>query len=123
MTTTTDTAPLPDLPGFATFLRIRISLVGEDGDYLVALGHHESPLRTLAAFARCYRSIGESHGLCPTYGRRATAAHLVGEHLRICWADVDLSRDEYDWWLAWHDEPAPDRFPVTVLGNLDVCGG
>lgn len=112
----------PDLDGFATFLGVRIAVVGEDGDYLVALGHHESLLRTLAAFGRCYRHCGEQYGLCPSYGRRATVAHLVEEHLRICWAEVDLRRNEYDWWLSWHDEPARDRFPVTVLDNLAVCG-
>lgn len=44
------TAPiLPTLSGFYTFNGIQVAAIGEDGDFYVALGHHD-PHDTLAAF-------------------------------------------------------------------------
>lgn len=106
-----------ELPGFALNYGIRVVRIGEDdeGDLLVALGHH-SERRALAAFSRYCRLTGgepQRDTLQQTYAR------LVGE-CGGCPSTSSCAQCETvrtgGWWIEWDIDPAElDAFPVTLM--------
>lgn len=129
---------LPELTGFETYHGIKVSLVGEDGDNYVALGHHE-PRAALAAFnAYAQHTVG-LEDLTDGSARhdRAYWQKLLLA-VKQCWAVLRETCDEYGsashedgcfrcaeigaevraggWWLEWCvDQDAVSAFPVTTL--------
>lgn len=136
---------VPDLDGrgFATFYGVQVAWLGEDDEWMVALGHHE-PRYAAAAFAAMCRDMGWS-GLGEAISDRSPTLCKVAELLdhdqavlltdRCATAylhpdghdDGDCSTCDYvretaktgDWYMAIGcSEDDPDAFPVTVLPAL-----
>lgn len=133
------TIQLPDLDGFVEHYGVKVALIGEDGDWAVALGHVE-PRRALAAFNRMARVdlgwrdfLGEFH----SYGDVDEALSAIKQ----TWAALKTECDYYPgcggpdhaedsctecreiraagWWLDWDDKvtaDTPGAFPITYIG-------
>jgi hypothetical protein len=123
----------PDLPGFHPYYGVPIASVGDDGDWTIAMGHHD-PLRIVAAMNRYARTeIGLRNMLDDPHGTLADALDL----LEVKWArlttvddcdsretDLEESGEHFcvmcdeitggGWWMSWSTDPAPGSFPVTV---------
>jgi hypothetical protein len=124
--TTTDT---PNLTGFVEHNGIRMTAIGDDGDRLLALGHH-NPIKMAHTFDWFLRHvIGEPAGLTEI-GTPVEVAHDI----HALWAvtinecgecggrddchDCAAIRNS-DWWVDWAvSEDDPGAFPVMVF-HLD----
>ncbi len=120
---------LPDLSGFTEHRGIRVCPLGDDGDVVVALGHHNVD-DTLAAIVRMLRrDLGWTARELAGLGAPAE----VKDALRLRWAvlatdcgdgfDPDCGTcaevRAADWWLDYSSTTrVRDSFPVTVL-HLD----
>lgn len=112
------THPIEDPTPEGTYYGIPVAPLGEDGDTLLALGHHD-PRRVLAAFNRYARTVCGWPNLADDYS--ATLTEWAGriEHKRAVfrtpdplsqWEDPDCT------WIAdWSDPTAPGARPVTLL--------
>lgn len=122
---------LPSLPGFAAHFGVQLSFIGDDGDWIVALGHHE-PRRVVAALNRHVRHDLGWSSLSdewddPTYPdvvrlTRQTWCVLAegcADHRDGPDAECAFCRDvqQAEWWLDWHGitEDTPGAFPITVV--------
>lgn len=120
---------LPDLTGFTEHYGIRLAIVGDEGDWTVGLGHHDTR-RFLAAVNRmtridlCY-SLGLETGW--DYSEAAERVYQASCVL-IEWcndhgaSDPDCSECREiaaaTWWLNWDiADGSPGAFPVTVMGR------
>lgn len=111
MTTTETLITDPDaLPGFVERDGIRVSFVGDDGEQLLAIGHHE-PAAVVAAFLQ----------MASAAGWRTDDFDDATERLEACWAKFTEEpgtpiSPSSNWWCDWSaKEPAPGLIPVTVL--------
>ncbi len=125
MTTNT----IPNLSGFVEHLDIRIRPIGDDGEILLALGHH-APLKAAHAFHRfLQRTIGDPGGLADI-GTPAEVAQDIHELWAVlatecgeCGSKPDChmcaEMKAADWWIDWTvAETDEGAFPVMVL-HLD----
>ncbi|SES04323.1 hypothetical protein [Streptomyces qinglanensis] len=102
-----------------THYGIQMASLGEDGDRLLALGHHE-PKRVLAAFNRYARTVIGWPNIADDF--TASAADWAGR-LEQRWAvfrkpdpdDDEWDVPEYAWHADWSDPDAPGARPVTLL--------
>ncbi len=102
-----------NLPGFGTFYSVKVCYVGDDAEFLLALGHHE-PRRVIAAFNKAARHCGFED----IYDGQRKPGVVVADELERRWAWVywDVPHaDPEDWLIRW-DAPQHDyySFPVTV---------
>ncbi len=120
------TTAIPNLSGFVEHLGIPISPIGDDGEILLALGHHD-PLKAAHAFDRFLRrTIGDRSGLS-YMGTPVEVAQDIHEMWAVtvtecgdCGSKPDCRQctemKSADWWIDWTvsgtDEGA---FPVMVL--------
>jgi hypothetical protein len=121
MTTTTTPTASPRLngtteEGFTTLYGVPITAMGEDGEYLLALGHPDDR-RVLAVLNAYHRGCGlrltggsalralTDHGVNRTFGAAVAAA----------------PSEEYDWYLNPATRDDPHAQPVTWIdqGDLD----
>ncbi len=122
------TTELPDLTGFTEHNGIRMTAIGDDGETLLALGHHD-PVKTVHAFHWLLRHRLGDNGL-PERG----TPREVAEDVHALWA-VTLTEcgdcggrsdcldcaaiKSSDWWIDYSaSEQDLGRFPVMVL-HLD----
>lgn len=107
-----DDTPTPDLNMVATFYRVPLSDIGEDGN-VVALGH-VGKYRMLAALRRHAR---ENWGddLFLTHSLGAQAPNLDGALDRIShlWMINTGSTEEFGWCMEQAQPSDPNAFPVT----------
>jgi hypothetical protein len=143
MTAVLNQLPAPaDLEGFATHYGVPITFIGDDGDRVIALGHHQ-PRRALAALNRYTRiDLGwtlanEQHSSAaellagfehrwatikthcdrhPGCGGTALVTEPGGFKYPACYDCLNIAAS--DWWLDWSDSNSadtPGAFPVTFL--------
>lgn len=123
-------ATLPTLPGFAEHFGIPVSFIGDNGDWIVGLGHHDTR-RFIAAVGRHVRRDLGWRSLSfewnqPTYADVAAdtaqswcvLAKACRDHGDA--PDLDCAYcseiTQADWWLRWDvGQDTPGAFPVTVL--------
>jgi hypothetical protein len=117
MTTTTETliADPATLTGLEEHNGIRVTAVGDDGDRLLAIGHHE-PREVLRAFYRLARGfLGLEHAeIRDAFGTPAEAE----DGLIRAWGrfTTEPGSASNNWWCDWTaTAEAPGLIPVTVL--------
>lgn len=120
----------PDLAGFVTYNGIRITALGDDGDVLLAMGHH--PARKAAkAFEAFVKGEWDWRNLadCSPHYNLADAGRALQQRWGVlltdcggCSGDRDCStcREIKDgpWYIdydAVYTAETPRAFPVTVL--------
>ncbi|QIP87589.1 hypothetical protein GLX30_30200 [Streptomyces sp. Tu 2975] len=116
MTTTTEST-ITDPEMEATHYGIAVAYIGDDGETLMALGHH-GKRRTFAAFNRHARVFV---GLINLADDRAET--LEGwlddmKETRAVFRTPDPSQGEHpdmQWYADWSDPDAPGAVPVTLL--------
>ncbi len=121
------TTELPDLDGFVEHHGIRITALGDDGEVLVALGHHKPRTAVIAFRAALHDRFGSTladwgdfhtprdveEALRLRWAVLLTACGTC-DGVRDCWACRDI-RDA-SWWMDYAaTEPVPAGFPVTIL--------
>lgn len=106
----TDPAQLED---FSEVDGIRLTVIGDDGDYLLALGHHDQPGVVAAVFDKFARRLLDEEGLVGW----SDFADLddAADALERRWAR--FTGTSTGWWCEWMPEPAPGLVPVTVLAS------
>jgi|SRR5882757_491712 len=99
----------------ATHYGITVAHLGDDGEGLIALGHH-TPRRALAAFNRHSRVFV---GLAAIWDSPEVSAADVMPALSQRWGHFRKPTGEEDpgfvWVIDYTDADAPDAVPVTVL--------
>lgn len=110
------------------YRQVTVNVVGEDGQYLIAVGHVDGLIFTVCAVAKCVELYGlgtvedmlewSSPWVSPPPG--GEFAYFVGE-VRHRWAIYEYKEAHDDTWLTWEDitEDTPGSFPITVLDLED----
>jgi hypothetical protein len=117
MTTTTETliSDPSALTGFEECNGIRVTPVGDDGEWLLAIGHHE-PREVLRAFYGLARTF---LGLAHADVRDAFGAPREAEDALVrAWGRFtsEPGSPSSNWWCDWTaTAEAPGLIPVTLL--------
>ena len=101
-----------------THYGVPVSHIGQDGESLLALGHHE-PRRVLAAWNRHHRTFV---GLSGLFDEPSLTVADVLPDIRTAWAIFRTPDPANDWenpecpWVAeWAAEDAPGAVPVMWI--------
>jgi hypothetical protein len=101
----------------ATHYGVTVAYIGDDGETLIALGHH-GKRRTFAAFNRHARTF---IGLVNLADDRAETLEGWLEDMRETWAVFRAPNPEQgehpdmQWCADWSNPEAPGAVPVTLL--------
>lgn len=102
----------------ATYFGIPVSHIGDDGEGLIAIGHH--PMRrVIAAFNRHHRRFV---GLAGLHDDPTQSAADVARDIKTVWAvfrkpdpQSEYENSEYDWYLDTVEQGTPGAVPVMWL--------
>jgi hypothetical protein len=99
---------LPTVPGGHTAYGITVHELGEDGDLIIAFGHHDIR-RFFAACNHLVRTVWGGKHLGDEY---ETSWDDMRAQLNHTWATFQPDPDE-EWFLRDADKGAPGAMPIT----------